>query len=550
MPRDRSIDLHFPKAGIDISKPAGEWPRRVNNDTGEVHYTCADGQNVRGFDSITRRNRGGSRPGTAKYVPSPTYSNWLVQDVNVLVGVGYNPPGGGALQPSQSGRVVTVVAVNRGNIYVANPGDTAWTAPTNNSGITPALNFTGLVFSSAMRQKLYFVDGIASWCYYDPSTNTVENWVATAGAFPADGSGNTPRLICTWRGRLILSGLFEDPQNIFMSKIDDANDWDYSPQNPSALDAIALNLSEMGLIGDVVTGLVPMSDDVLVVLGDHTVFKITGDPLSGGVVDRVSDGIGAAWGQAWCKGPDGTLYFFSNIPGVYALAPEAAGKPYRISGPIDPLLREINTGTHTVSMAWDDDAMGFHVFVTLTNSVDEATHYFFEAPRPDGSGGAWWKDVFAQKKHNPLCCCTVDGNEVDDRCVVIGSWDGYVRRFDRNASTDDGVAIESFVKIGPLLTPNLDEVILENLQGVFAEDSADVDLEIQVGRTAEIAVAATPLASVSDTFSSSRGYTKYVNRAGHAIYVGLRSTGRWAMESIRAGIAATLSKVRGRRKGG
>ena len=42
---------------------------------------------------------------------------------------------------------------------------------------------------------------------YNPATDTVDDWTASAGTLPADGDSNTPRLICNWRNRIVLSGL-------------------------------------------------------------------------------------------------------------------------------------------------------------------------------------------------------------------------------------------------------------------------------------------------------------------------------------------------------
>lgn len=551
MPASKPSDLHFPKAGIDVSRPAGEWPVRWGPNN-EKHYTCPDAVNVRGFDAVAHRHRGGSRPGLSKFISTPLVASFIVQQLDVLVGAGYNPPGGG-VQSTLSGRVVTVVAVAAGNVYVANPGDTTWTSPTNSAANSPPLNVSGVMQSAPNQQKLWFADGLTDRVYYDPSTNVVDDWTTSAGTMPESG-GLGPRLICLWRGRTCQSGLFGDPQNIFMSKVDDPRDYDYSPANPSATDAVALNLSDLGIIGDVVTGLVPATDDVLVVLCDHTIYRIVGDPLAGGKRLLVCEGIGGAWGQAWCKDPAGNIYFFSNVPGVYVMPPQGAGQPVRISLPVDPLIRDTDTGNSVIRLFWDDLAGGFWLFITPSDAVasdpDSVTHWFYEVPRPDGSGGAWFKARFANANHNPICGVTVDGNEADDRTLVFGGWDGYVRQSDPDAADDDGTEIESSVTLGPYLTPNLDEVRMESMQGVFAEDSADVDYAILTGKTAEAALAAAdPTAGPKvGTFGPSRGYTKRVNRAAHAVYVKLSSVGQWAMESIRVTMASVFSRKRARGK--
>ncbi len=551
MPPANQSDLHFPKAGVDVSRPSSQWPIRWGPNK-EKHYYCADALNVRSYDPVSGRQRGGSRPGFSKYIPTVLNADFIVQQLDVLVGTGYDPPGGN-VQPSLSGRVVTVVAVSEGNIYVANPGDTTWTSPTNNAANTPPLNFSGIMQSAPNQQKLWFADGLTDRVYYDPALNTIEDWVLTDGIMPEDADGNGPRLIALWRGRTLQSGLDGDPQNIFMSAVDDPLNYDYSPLNPSATDAVALNLSDLGVIGDVVTNMIPSTDDVLVVLCDHTIYKITGDPLAGGVVDKVCDGIGGAWNQAWTKDPAGNIYFFSNVPGVYVMPPMGGGQPVRISYPIDPLIRDVDTGNSVIRLFWDDLAGGFWLFITPSDVVtdpDTVTHWFYEVPRPDGSGGGWFKVRFADPNMNPLCGVTVDGNDADDRQLILGSYDGYVRQTDEDALDDDGTPIESYVLLGPYLTPNLDAVKLMSMQGVFAEGSADVDYSILLGQTAEEAINDTTatLPPRVGTFGALRGYTKRVNRSAHAIFCKLASVGRWAMESIRIVMDSKASKKQARGK--
>jgi hypothetical protein len=536
------IDLHFPKKGLDVSRPAGEFPVYVGPNN-ERHYSCADCLNVCSWDVLAGRQRGGSRNGFSKWIAAQGRDT-MTQELFSLVGSGYNPPGGGAVQPSFSGRVVTLVKVDAGYIDVANPDDLTWTTPTNSAVNTPPLNASGLVYAAPSNQKLYFADGTDDRVYYDPATNVVDDWTASAGSMPVDGT-NGPRLICLWRNRIIQSGIVSDPQNIFAAKVGDPTNFDYSPADPSATDAWALNLTDQGEIGDVVTGLVPCTDDVLVVLGDHSIHKLVGDPLNGGSSELVTDAIGGAWGQAWCKGPDGTIFFFSNVPGVYALPPRAAGQPVRISHQIDPRLKDVDTGNTIIRLFWDDLKHGFWLFITDDDGA-AGNHWFYEAVRPDGSGGGWFPVEFANADHNPTCGCVVDGNDADDRALVMGGFDGYVRKSDPDALDDDGTPIASYVLIGPIMSPGMDERRVENIQGEMASGSADVEFDLQVGRTAEEAVAATPLAAVSDTFPAGRSYTKYVNRSAHYLYFKLSSVGRWAMERLRAGISDRNSKVRRR----
>jgi hypothetical protein len=537
------MDLSFPRAGIDLSHAFGlQLPRPMPN--GEYARTTPLGVNVRTFEPASNRGRGAARCGLSKFIPTAVVSGWVVQELATIVGTGYSPPGGGAVQTSNSGRVVTVVTVNQGNIYVANPGDVAWTTASNLTGNTPPLNFTGIMFSASNGQKLWFADG-TNWVYYDPSNNTVNTWTPATSdlngnpitsVLPVDSLGNTPRLICTWRGRTVLSGLLNDPQNWFMSAVNDPRNFDYSPLSVTPTQAVAGNASTLGLVGDVVTSLCPYTDDTLMLFGDHTIWMMQGDPMAGGTINLVSDAIGAPFGMPWCKDPYGNIYFFSNRCGVYTLVP--GQQPVRISQAIEQLLQQVDTGANSIRLLWDDRFQGLHIYCTPLDAPAASTHFYFEQ-----RSGAWWTDTFSDNNLSPLCCCVFDGNDPEDRTPLIGSWDGFVRMIDPVATTDDGRAIVSSVVLGPILTPLMDDMLLKEIQGVLGETAADVAFAIYVGRTPELALSSSP--ALTGTWKAGRNITKQIRRAGHAIYVKLSSSDHWAMESLRA-LVATKGKVRRR----
>ncbi len=546
---EQFLDMSFPLAGIDNSHAfSDQQPKQLAEDL--WGRTCILGENVRGYEGSTGRLRGGRRAGLAKYVANPVVADWIVQEVALLITEGTVPAGGGVAQLNQSGRVVTLVAVSQGNVYTAVAGASSWTIATNGTAPAkvPPLNFTGVMFSTALNQKLWFADGV-NYCYLDPSVNTVYTWKATAGTLPVDTKGNLPRLICTWRGRIVMSGLIEDPQNWFMSAVGAPHDWDYAPVNISPIQAVAGNNSPMGIVGDCITALIPYTDDVLVVGGDHTIWQITGDPMAGGQIDLVSDSIGMAWGMPWAKDPYGTVYFFSNRTGIYSLRPPAnviqaniggtAGAGLqRISQQIEQSLQAYNTGETTIRMMWNDQFQGLHIFLSPTVAPAATTHFFWELRT-----GAWWTDSFANTNYDPLCCCVFDGNLPGDRVALIGSWDGYVRYFSTTAANDDGTTISSAVVIGPLTSKNLDELLIKDLQAVLGINSGDVSYAVYTGATAEGALATTPV--TTGTWSAGRNLNTFVRQSGHALYVKLSSTNAWSMEVIRARMAG-LGKVRRR----
>lgn len=512
------LSLHFPFAGLDVSQAVGKQPNRPAAE-GKYSRTCAVGKNVRAY--FQGRARGGSRPGTEKFISTrPGNVRYITQHLAKIVVMEDSP-----VQPSQSGRRVVLVAVSQGNVYYCDAGDTAWTTATNNTGNSPPLIATGLMQSAVNNQKLYFADG-TNWAYFDPETNSVETWTASAGSLPEDADGNTPRLICNWRGRIVLSGIIGNPNQIFASKVSDPTDFDYAPAVPVPADsAWSSSTGPQGNTGDVIAGLIPYTDDQLIIGMDSSMAIFRGDPMAGGSLDAVTTTIGMAWGEAWCMDPTGTIYFFSNRTGVFQFTPGQL--PQRMSMAVDSQLLAVNTGEYGVRMIWNDRYKTMHVFITLLTTAMATTHYTWES-----QANAWWQDVFTNTDHNPLCCLVFDGNDPQDRVALIGSWDGYVRSISSEATDDDGTAILSEVWIGPFLTKYSDAVLLKEVQAVMGADSEDVTYEIVVGDTAEEALEATSVAS--GVWSAGRNFTDNVRRAGYAAYVKLTSASDWAMESIRA----------------
>lgn len=483
-----------------------------------------------------------------------------------------------ALQTSSSGRVVTLCAVSQGLVFTATSGSTSWSSTINGTSNSPPLPATGVINSAVLNQVLWFATGgnidasppTGMWCAYAPlgqtvnqlviAENTIATWVPgtqdllgnpTTSVLPVDDNGNLPMIICNWRSRICVAGLIGDPQSIFMSAIGDPTNWDYLPTYSSANQAVALDpTSAAGYVGDVVTGLVPYTNDVLVIGGDHSIYMIQGDPMSGGQVTLISNAIGMAWGNAWCMDPYGNIYWVSNRTGIYSMTPGSA--PTRISQQIEELLQNIDTGLNTITMLWEDRFQCLRIFITPTaaatsiavtdNNVPQqmVTHFCWESRT-----GAWWMDQFANPQHNPLCNVIFDGNTPSDRVPLIGSWDGYVRALDPFATQDDGIPIASAVILGPILTPDTDDMMIHEIQGVLGELSDDVNYEILTGTTPEEALTNTPVAS--GTFRGGRNTTSYVRRSGHAIYIRLTANNPWSMEQVRLKIQG-LGKVRQRRK--
>ena len=492
--RQTRFDMPWPQGGLGEATGYESQPRG----------TSVDVQNVRAFEPTTGRSRGGQRAGLAKYVNART-ADGKVQDIGQVVG--RDTPSD---QNEVGARTVVTYAVTNGT--VAKVTDSAFTTATNGSGALSSS--VPNIFSAELFGVVYFADG-ASTKQYTASTNTVATWSASSGSLPIDSS-NEPRLIETWRGRIVCSGVSSDPHNWYMSAMGDARNWNYSPTTTSSTQAVAGNNADAGKSQDIINAMCPYSDDVLIFFGDHSIWQMSGDPMEGGRLDNISTTIGAPFGRPYCKSPEGVLYFFGNQGGVFQMRPGQS--PSNITErSIQERMNQYNANTTSVRMVWSDRERGFYVFLTPLGG-GATTNYFY-----DIRNESWWADKFATNTHNPVCVHLFDGDEAGDRTVLMGGQDVYVRTFDYDtpAKADDGVAIDSYVWLGPVSLTNRPKLMLTEMKAAVATGSNPVTFDVYGAETAEAAKAGS--SKVSGTWVAGRNKSERRRAVGHDLFIRLRN---------------------------
>lgn len=371
-----------------------------------------------------------------------------------------------------------ILTCSGGSVYSGIAGG-AWSA------VGAGMNVTGIVRGQAAFQKIYLCDGVAAhYSVYDPTTQTMSAWVPTAGSLPT-GAADTSlgaTIIALYRGRIALSGIADDPQNWFMSKAGDPLDWDYGA-TPSAVMAVAGNNSIAGLVGDRITCLAPANDDLMVMGGDHSVWMMRGDPADGGRIDNVSTSTGVAGPDAITFDPQSVCYFFGN--GVlWRLTPDGQIAPLS-RGRLDKTLGAIDLTLNNMRLVWDAVRHGLHIFVTPHTS-GASTHYWWDA-RTDG----FWPEAYPNAL-GPTAACIFDSNAPNDRAILLGGQDGYVREINPTAVSDDGTTILSRVKFGPMTPGNVHQnARLSRVITVLESSSNPVALRIFAAQSPEEVVAAT-----------------------------------------------------------
>lgn len=344
----------------------------------------------------------------------------------------------------------------------------------------------------------------------------------TIGDTPIDDDGNRPQLICAWNGRLVMALDHE----LFGSALGDAFNWDYFPAVTNVGQAFLGSLTSMGMNPEPITSLVPISDDVLLVGCDRSIYRIRGNPVDGGRRDVISSITGMAYGRCWCIAPDGTLYFIGSRGGLYRM-PMDGGLAVRISADtIDDRLSDLNMQENLFTLVWDDRLQMVIIFITPIATADDQTtiHYCV-----DPATNSFWEMTFVNPDHSPRAAILWDGPDPEDRCILLGGQDGYIRRLDPDATDDDGEVIESSVLLGPVT----DAMILE-LQATFAKQGS-VDWSIVEATTLEDATEA--LEDFSGTFTGGRNRSEWVRAHVSRGYLRLSSSEPWSLERLACKVA-------------
>lgn len=460
MRQSQVIDLPFPIKGLV----------EITSKRDQPALTTLAVQNMRAFSPTTGRARGSQRAGLLKYSTAQVNGTNRVQDLSQITSVS---TAAAALSTLQI-RSIKLLAVSNGTIRIVTP--TASTAPATGANTLSAT--APVIFSAPMFGVMYYTDGASAPVQYTSSTDTLAAWTASSGTFPISGS-DYPRLIELWRGRIVLAGIKSDPHNWFMSAVGDARNYNYAPVPEVETQAVAGNASTLGKVGDVVMSIIPYNDDLLIFGCDHEIWQMTGDPASGGRLDRVSGITGMSWGRPWCLSPEGHVFFFGSRGGVYRMTPGES--PVRITASsIDDRMSEINLDKNIVRLVWNDKEIGFHVFVTNL-SGQSVENYFY-----DVRNEAWFVDKFGTQEHYPVATHVFDGDDPNDRAILLGSNDGYLRYLTDTSSSDDGTAIDSYVTLGPILVENGEvPFIVREVQSILRAGSSDVTYEVAIGNSLE-----------------------------------------------------------------
>lgn len=363
---------------------------------------------------------------------------------------------------------------------------------------------------------------------YDPSANTLIRLRATSG------KGQVPtscRLACNYRGRLVLGSPDDAPHAFFQSRSGDPLDWDYGADSTDGSRAVAGASTDAGIIGQVLTALIPHNDDYLVLGCETSLWVQRGDLAYGGSIHNLSYQVGIVNKNAWCRGPQGEIVFLSRA-GLYVLPSGASSVPVSISEQIPIELLNIDQNSYTALLAFDQQYNGVHIYLT-SSSGKGRLHYWL-----DWSSKSFWP-VQLNSLHEPFSTYEYTAENGEDSGVLLGCRDGWIRRYRDEQETDDGTAFTSYCFYGPIRLggDGYHDGLVAELIGVPAAGSGPVAFSVHVGQAHESALAST--ARAAGTWSvDSLNFKRRPRVRGAAFYLKLANSGsrRWAMERITAAI--------------
>jgi len=292
--------------------------------------------------------------------------------------------------------------------------------------------------------ELFITDG-KNYKVYNPQRGNLS-------AYESKSSGLIPprcKLIASWNGRIVLARPADNAQQWFMSKQGDPYDWDIFPFTITEAQAVAGADSRTNVCPDIINALISIRDDLLIFGCDHSIHRMTGDPMAGGSFHPVSQETGMAFGRSFARDPEGNIYFFGTQGSVYRMDGAAQGVQRISEGKIDNRLQQVDLGVYRIEMEWNHEEDALRVFqVPYGDGGTIVASWCWESDTD-----SWHEDTYSRlgtTSYQPTTIYMSDGDAPSDRKLYFGCEDGRIRAFSRTATGDDGNPIDSFALIGPL----------------------------------------------------------------------------------------------------
>jgi hypothetical protein len=525
---------------VSIQPPVGGLYKRQSYQK-HPPFTTPSSKNVWLDNSLEGRERVGTRPGLVAHGTTAGASggqgDWSSADNVRAIGTVRYLSGGAFVQK--------VVAVVDNEVWWKTGDETGEWAKVTSESATPIATGSDSLTMADIHQKLYIADGDGTYTFkiFNPSDNTIN--VDPQGGEIEGTLPTNCKIGFRYQDRYVLAEDSGNPNLWYMSASGNPLDFDYTQTD--ALAAVNGQNTNAGELGEPIRAAAPHGDQCIIWFGEASTWTMRSDPGFGGRLDNLSQTIGCVSRNAWCRSPEGWLFWLS-LDGVCAMPPGCGDTPISVSRervPDDLLFVDTNTGFH-VSMCYDIKHRGIYLFIS-GKSTSTQNHYWLDVKQTltgdKGASPTYWPIVLSNL---PVCCGVYEGAADDDTSdVLIGSKaTPVIEQLDETVDCED----DSFIDIGPLSTTGRQGSFmtgtLDQLNIVLATDSTfeNTTLEIRHGETPE------------EAFDATADYVYTLGRHNNTIrprlrdpYYVLRIKGAagvaWAMENISA-VIQPRTKVR------
>ena len=234
---------------------------------------------------------------------------------------------------------------------------------------------------------------------------------------------------CLYRGRAVLSGDPDYPNQWYMSR--QLNPWDWVYEANDAQAPIAGGNGDLGQSGDIIRALIPYSDDYLIIGCANSMKVIVGDPAESGTFSEIDLTRGIFGSKSWCFDGTGNLYFWAT-DGL-CLMPKGFRPIENLSSQALPNIlvdEAIDPSIYRICLAYDRERLG--ILITITKLADGTNSDYFYSLKVKG---------FFPEDYPEECAAYslyyYEANDDAYRNLLVGCTDGYIRCFDDTTLNDN-----------------------------------------------------------------------------------------------------------------
>lgn len=379
-----------------------------------------------------------------------------------------------SLVGTTTGQREVLVAVSAGDVSVCNDGANLIRVATG--AMMPTGDVEAVAFAGTVRML-----GGGRARSLDVVSLLVTNWVPAAGTLPgqtADGTC-TGTLLATHGTRIAIGGVPGQESNVYESAIADADDFDDGSELPGS--AYILSGVRPLKIGDAITCLQEASNSTLICGCENSIQTVIGDPALGNFDTGVlEERVGIGGPRSMVRLQDGIVVGHGE-QGVVAITP--TGQATNISRDVlTAILAKSTEDLDDLDVVVARDPHRYWVHVFMTPKDGSAGRHIIIDERigglSRGAGGFYEQSYPASMQ--PTCA------ELWNGMLLLGCLDGYIRTFDAESFSDDGLPVATRMPLGPFRGGQIrTEVSLSYLSLMLTGASEAVQVRAYAGITPE-----------------------------------------------------------------